>query len=82
MDLDHANGITRSRKVQCVEISREINHLRASDPNVRAFMDNFRTVSNELRSEWEQLHHCLAFRDFRPIINENSLVGSSDDNDE
>jgi hypothetical protein len=44
-------------------------------------MDNFRNVSNELRSEWRRLYYCLAFRDFRPFLNEDGLVGSSDEED-
>jgi hypothetical protein len=79
---DYANGITRSRKAKCIEILRRINHLRASDPDTRAFMDNFRKVGNELHSGWKQLHHCSAFRDFRPIPNEDGPAGSSDDDDE
>jgi hypothetical protein len=81
LDQDHANGITRSRKAQCVEILRRVNYLRVSDPNMRAFMDNFREAGNELRSEWKRLHHCPKFRDYRPISDEDGQTSGSD-NDE
>lgn len=79
---DHANGIMRTRRAQCVEILRRVNHLRASDPDMRAFMDNFRAIGNELRDEWEMLHHCPKFRDYRPISDEDGQASSSDDDDD
>ena len=36
---DHANGVIRSRKIQCIEILRRVDHLSASDPDMRTFMD-------------------------------------------
>jgi hypothetical protein len=71
LDEDYANGITRSRKAQCTEILRRINNLRASDPAMRAFMDNFRKVRNELRSGWSRLHRRPEFEDYRPILDED-----------
>lgn len=64
LDQDHADGITRSRKAQCIEILRRINHLRATDHDMREFMDNFRRVGNDLRIKWRDLHHFPKFEDF------------------
>lgn len=49
---------------------------------MRAFMDNFRAIGNELRDEWEMLHHCPKFRDYRPISDEDGQASSSDDDDD
>jgi hypothetical protein len=70
LDQDHANGVVRTRKAQCIEILRRINHLRASDRDMRAFMDNFRKVRNELRTGWSRLHRRPEFEDYRPILDE------------
>lgn len=81
LDQDHANGITRSRKAQCVEILRRVNNLRASDRDVRDFMCNFRLAGNDLRSEWRKLHHYPEFEDFRPISAGDDQARTMDDDD-
>jgi hypothetical protein len=79
LDQDHADGITRSRKAQCIEILRRINHLRATDHDMREFMDNFQRVGNDLRIQWRELHHFPEFEDFQPISNENCQAEICDD---
>lgn len=74
LDQDRADGITRSKKAQCVEIPRRVNNLRASDRDMRDFMNNFRWVGNELRREWSRLHHCPEFVDYRPISAEDNQM--------
>ncbi|KAH0359643.1 hypothetical protein KCU65_g9840, partial [Aureobasidium melanogenum] len=70
LDEDHAQGMTRTRKVQCIEILRSIQHLRTSDPDMRSFMESFKIVGNELRSAWSRMHHRPDFGDFRPLPDE------------
>jgi len=82
LDQDHTNGITRSRKAQCVEILRRVNNLRASDRDMRDFMGTFRWVGNESRSGWRKLHHCPEFEDFRPIPAEDDQARTMDDDDD
>jgi hypothetical protein len=45
---------------------------------MRAFMDNFRKVGNELRISWHQMHHYPKFKDSRPMPNEDGLVENAD----
>ena len=69
---DHAQGITRSRKAQCMEIVRRIEHLRASDSNMRAFMQNFQEANDDLRDGWTKMHPPPEVEDYRPLPNENA----------
>ncbi|CAD0096499.1 unnamed protein product [Aureobasidium mustum] len=71
LDEDHAKGVTRTRKAQCIEILRKIQNLRVSDPDMRAFMANFRDTGNALRDAWARMHRRPEFEDYRPLLDED-----------
>ncbi|THW15587.1 hypothetical protein D6D23_08903 [Aureobasidium pullulans] len=71
LDEDHAQKITRTRKAHCMEIIERIEHQRASDPDMRAFMQNFRQASEDLRGGWIGMHPPPEVEDYRPLPNEN-----------
>ncbi|THY01161.1 hypothetical protein D6D02_08686 [Aureobasidium pullulans] len=71
LEEDHAQKITRTRKAHCMEIIERIEHQRASDPDMRAFMQNFRQASEDLRGGWISMHPPPEVEDYRPLPNEN-----------
>lgn len=71
LEEDHAQKITRTRKAHCIEIIERIEHQRASDPDMRAFMQNFRQASEDLRGGWISMHPPPEVEDYRPLPNEN-----------